>query len=415
MSYQVSESIQKRFDELLAMSQVQEALAFIERDHENCVADQKEFCLTESPTFHEEERARRYMEKLRAIGGIEQLEMDEMNNVTGFIPGTEEGFVLTEAHMDTVFPFGTTKEIREDGDMLYAPGIYDNARGMACVLSAIRGLKHSGLKTRKTLIVGGTAREEADGGLGGMKALIARFPNLDANVSVDGGFMEALTFNATYNHIMKYTFKGIGGHAFSAYGVVANPLGAAARAVAKLNDLRLPALPRTTCSATKLNTSASSGITSIPDSCELYVNFRSNGAEEFAVLEKQVAECIRAACEEESARWGKDTITCEAELLGDLPGGVQDEHMPLVEATWLAATKLYDGVILRAGGNTNSNIPISKGIPAVTIGGSEKNWGAHSLGEKFCTAGAYRCPQGVLLVLLMALGVEGGITSCLEG
>ena len=412
MEYQVSDRIEQAFQQLTAMPQVQEALQSIQADHAASIDEQIEFALIEAPTFHEEARAQRLKSKLTELG-VEDVSIDENRNVVGRIRGSQAGEALVEAHMDTVFPFGTTTGVRREGDMLYAPGIYDNARGIACMLAALRALRRAGIQTRKSLLVAGTTREEATGALGGMRDILQKHAGIDASISVDGGFMECLTFNATYNSAVEYTFTGVGGHAFSAFGKVANPLGAACRAVTRMHGIEVQQTPKTTYAAAKMISSEHSGITAIPDSCRLYVNYRSDDAQAFDRLEREIDLCMQSGCDEENARWNADCITVKKKMLSTLPGGRQDAHIPLVEANYICADYVGANPELRSSGNSNSNIPISLGLPAVTVGSSRSNCHAHSLEECFCTRDAYKCPQGLFLLLLMVLGVEGGIPSCL--
>lgn len=414
MDYQISESIAKKLQTLTAMPAVQRALAYLEADNASSVEEQIAFTLTEAPTFHEEARAALYASKLAALG-VADIATDPSNTVAGMLRGTEDGTVSIEAHLDTVFPFGTTKEVRREGDTLYAPGIYDNARGIACLLAFLRALRLSGIKTRKSLLVAGTSREESTGALGGMRDLIDSHPDLLANVSVDGGYMERITFNATFNTIVEYTFTGKGGHAFSAFGTIANPLGAAARAIALMQELAVPNKPKTTFAATKLTTPAYSGVTSFPDSCTLCINYRSDSQEAYETLGAEIDACVAKACEAELARWGTQDIGVEKKILGHLPGGRQSAHAPIVEAYYACADYIGAKPEFSDSGNTNSNIPISRGIPSVTVGSSRNRaLGAHSLGEHFCTTEAYKCPQGLFLLMLLLLGVENGIESCLD-
>ena len=47
-------------------------------------------------------------------------------------PGRSAGpRVIISAHLDTVFPRGTSLFVRRDGARLIGPGIYDNSRGLA--------------------------------------------------------------------------------------------------------------------------------------------------------------------------------------------------------------------------------------------------------------------------------------------
>ena len=412
MLYQVSDVIQQRFQQLVSLPAVQKGLQYIEHTHMESIDEQIEFAMIEAPTFHEDKRAARFKEKLEAIG-ICDVKIDGNNNVDGFILGTERARILTEAHLDTVFPFGTTTEVRREGDMLYAPGIYDNARGIACLLSALRGIRISGLQLQKTLIVAGTSREEAEGSLGGMKDILDRYPDIEASISMDGGFLDSITYNATFNKTISYTFHGVGGHAFSAFGTAANPMSAACRAVARINDIQVPDKPRTPFATSKIYSCEKSSITSIPGECKLFVNFRSDSEDMFINLEQLIEQCVYQGCQDETERWRADTITFEKEELCYLPGGRQSAHLPLVEANYLCARYVGGAAVLRDSGNSNSNIPISRGIPAVTVGSSSRQHLAHSLDEQFCITGAYTGPQGLFLMLLMAAGIADTIPSCM--
>ena len=405
--YRVSENVRNTFDAVLAVPGVRGVLASVQAENEDSIAEQITIAKTEAPTFREEGRSALMAGKLSGVG-LADVTQEENRNVFGFLKGSGAETILLEAHMDTVYPFGTTKEIRCEEGVLYGPGIYDNARGMACLLAALRALKRSGLKTVRTLIAGGTTREEASGSLGGMRDMLDRFPDVSASVSLDGGFLEKLTFRATYNRAMEYTFRASGGHAFNAFGAVPNPVGAAARAVAKMHEIRVPEVPRTTYAASTIHSAEDSGITAIPESCRLTVNFRSDGEHEFKWLAGEIDRVVHEACAEESERWGKEQVRLEEKVLLELPGGTQDEHTPLLEAAYLCGQYVGADPELRYSGNSNSNIPISRGIPAITIGGSRFNCHSHSAGKEcFPIKDAYKCPQGVFLLLLMLLGIEG--------
>ena len=112
--YQVSEKIRERFDTLIGMEEVQKALKFIENDVPHSIEEQKALTLIEAPTFFEDERAAAYAEHLKALG-LEEVHVDEYKNAVGLLRGTGNGpTIMIEAHLDTVFPKGSVKEVREE-------------------------------------------------------------------------------------------------------------------------------------------------------------------------------------------------------------------------------------------------------------------------------------------------------------
>jgi len=413
MEYIVSEKNRQLMKKILSLPQVQSALEFIEKDHEKSIEEQIELCLIESPTYHEEKRAARYMEMLEETGIVHDISVDGHNDVTGFVHGAEDDRVLLEAHLDTVFPFGTVTEVRKEGDTLYAPGIYDDARGLAVLLSALRGLKESGLSLGKSLIVGGTSREEVPGCGAGMRELLTRYSDVRTSISVDGGFIGGINLSGNYSAVVEYKFLGVGGHAGNNYGKCANPLGAASRAVAELNDIVLPEGHMSSCSVTQLFTPEDSGVSSIPSSCILRISYRSQNKDEYKRIEGLVDQCVADGCKKETDRWGMDEITFEKNVLFYFPGGEQDHHNPIIEAHVLASEAVGEEVWFRSG-SSNGNIAMEMGVNATTVGSGKGNRKAHSVYELFCTDKAYLCPQGLFLLLLMVCGIDGITESCMD-
>ena len=412
MDYQISEKIQNTFDKVLALPQVAQAIDLIREDHAFSMQEHKTFILCESPTFHEDERAKLFAQKLTEYG-LPDVRIDEYKNVWGIRKGTGNGpVILVEAHMDTVFPFGSVKDVRDENGVMYAPGATDNTRGMTALLAVLRAMNKAGIRTEGDIIFCGTSREEGMGSLGGMRDFLEHGPKIDASVSVDGSDTETITCEATGYRTDEVNFYGIGGHAYTAFGQMANPLHAAARAVAKIADLEVPAEPKTTFCVSNFHAGSDAGVHAIVPKATIKFNIRSNDQSILDELEKRVYKCVQEACDEETARWGKDTITWDHKRFCDVPAGLQDRHAPLVEAAFAAAQHFTpeekkQNININKGGCVNGNMAIGRGIPCVTIGGGKRNCCIHSPEEYFPYEGAYALPQEVLTLLCMAAGVAG--------
>ena len=243
MSYEVSAKIQGALDQLLAQESVKSALAFAEQDADQTLENQIELCKIEAPTFHEENKAARYAQFYKDLG-LDDVHIDKHGNVVGIRRGTGNGKrVLMEGHMDTVFPLGTNPQPRREGTRVYAPGIVDDTRGMVVPLSVIRSLDAANIKTVGDLYFVGTVEEEGIGSFGGMKTWLDDNA-VDASISVDGPSAKGIIYEATGHMTCEATFHGIGGHAHGAFGKVANPLNAAARAVQRSRISKSPLTPR---------------------------------------------------------------------------------------------------------------------------------------------------------------------------
>ena len=416
MEYKVSQKVKDTFEALSSLESVKKGLEAIKKDQDRCINEQIELTLIEAPTFHEENRAEvMKMEEL----GLEDVHIDRGGNVVGVRKGSGGGKrVLIEGHLDTVFPFGSVKKVEEKNGFLYAPGIGDDTRALAMLLSCIRGLDTAGIKTKGDLVFVATTREEGMGSLGGMKDFLDdNYENLDASISIDGGDIADITYEATGFKTYEVNFYGIGGHAYGAFGKMANPLHAAARAVAKIADFKVPENPRTTFCVSNFHAGNDAGVHAIVPQATIKFNFRSNSAEVLEELNDRIFKAIQEACDEETARWGKDTITWDSKQYCDVPAGNQDIHAPMVEATYLAARHFSpdpEKVYFNEGGSVNGNMAVARGLPCVTIGGGLEDTKCHNLDEYFPTEGAYRCPQEVMTLLLLCAGIEGGTDSILK-
>ena len=217
MEYKVSEKIQKKFDTLTKDAKVQKALQFMEDDQNEIIDRQIELTLIPAPTNHEQKKAARLLEMFKEEG-LTDCHIDEYGNCIGIRKGTGGGkTVLVEGHMDTVFPLDTKLEIvREDG-FIKCPGIVDDTRGCATVLSTIRALNAAGIETKGDIQFVGTVQEEGTGALKGMQYYVNHHPELDASISVDGPGFQEITYEATGIQTYEINFHGIGGHACGAF------------------------------------------------------------------------------------------------------------------------------------------------------------------------------------------------------
>lgn len=409
MDYILSEKTKELVNTLTGLKEVKEGLAFLEADHQKAIEEQLELVVIKAPTFYEKERAEHYGKKLKGLG-LENVHIDNHCNVIGLKKGKGDGpAIIIEGHLDTVFPHEVEiSPVIKDGK-IYAPGIADDTRGLAAVLSVIRAFNATNIPHLGDIYFVGTASEEGMGGLVGMKGFFENHKGkIAASISIDGAGADRIVCNATGIKTMEFNFHGIGGHAFGAFSKVANPLHACARAVAKIANLEVPKEPKTTYAG------SDAGIHAITETAGFKINFRSNGIEELKKLEAAIFRCVEEACKEESVFWGQDTITSDFKYLVDVPAGVQDKNLPILEAAYACMQHIGVAPSFMLDGCTNANVPIGLGIPAVCIGRGSNEGGVHTTHEWFEIAGAYKSPQEAFLITLALSGVKGKTKSVLE-
>ena len=408
MEYKVSEQVRQKFDALVKDEKVQKALKFMEEDQDAVIDRQIELTLIPAPTYHEQKKAERMLEMFKEEG-LSDCHIDEYGNCGGIRKGTGGGkTTLVEGHMDTVFALDTElKIVREDG-FIKCPGIVDDTRGCAAVLSTIRALNAAGIQTKGDIHFVGTVQEEGTGALKGMKYYVDHHPELEASISVDGPGYQEITYEATGIQTYEVNFNGIGGHACGMFGKVANPLHAAARAIAKISEFRVPADPMTTFAVTNFHAGSFEAVHAIVPTAQIRFNFRSNSQEELEKLRDRIFAAIDEACKEETDRWGMDTITYEVKHICDVNAGHQDSHASIVEGAMAAAEFLGCAEPkLGNGGSTNCNRALEAGLPAVCLGGGcDYDCQCHTLDEQFKVEDAFKGCQQTLLMTLLCAGTE---------
>jgi tripeptide aminopeptidase len=397
-------AVRDQFAAVAAHPQVKQALDFIKGDDAKTLAEQKTIVAIASPPFNEKTRAQDYVKRLAALG-FNNAAIDKEGNVIAVRPGTGGGpKLVVSAHLDTVFPAGTDLTIKEKDGKLYAPGIGDDTRGLAELLSMVRALNATNIKTVGDIWFVGTVGEEGLGDLRGARALFRDNKDLDGFISIDGAQPSRITYVAVGSHRYRVTFTGPGGHSFSAFGRP-SAIHAMGRAMAKIADLKTPKEPKTTFTVGTVRGGTS--VNAIAGDAAMELDMRSVGMQPLLDIEAAALKAIKDAAAEENARWDSDKITVDIKLVGDRPAGFQPPDAPIIQAAMLAVRAIGLKPVLEEPASTDSNVAISLGIPAMTIGRGGVNGDNHSINEWFDPKDAYLGPQKNLLTVLALVGVEG--------
>ena len=385
---------------------VKRALAVVDATDARTMADLVELTQIPSPPFGESARGERFRAKLLELG-LDSVWVDEVGNVIGLRKGTGQApTVAIAGHLDTVFPEGTDVTVRVRGDTLFAPGISDDTRGVVTVLALARAVLEADIRTAGDILFIGNVGEEGEGDLRGMKQLFLRGGRpIGSFISIDGSGDGGITHQGLGSHRYKVTFRGPGGHSWGAFGL-ANPAHALGRAIRNFDvvgDSLTSSGPRTSYNVGVLEGGTS--VNSIPFEVSMDVDMRSESPASLERIDAALHEAVRRAVEEENAdRRRGDPVTAELVLIGDRPSGEIAESDPIVQRS-VAVSRMM-GLEPRLGrGSTDSNIPISLGIPAVTIGGGGVGGGAHSLHEYFVNRDGTRGIRRALLILLAQAGL----------
>ena len=402
--YQLSPEVQQAYATLNQQAEVQQGLAFIQDDHQQTVQDQITITEIPAPPFSEDQRAQYYMGRLADLGLV-NVQQDAEGNVFGTLEGSGTGPTLfVSAHLDTVFPEGTDTTVTEQNGKLCAPGIGDDGRGLASLLSIVRAFNTSGVQPEGDIIFGGTVGEEGLGDLRGVKHFFTEHKDVDGFISIEAGNPAQLTYLATGSHRYFINYKGPGGHSFGAFGTP-SAIHAMGRGIAKIADVKVPEEPKTTFTVGVV--SGGTSVNSIAADAQMQLDMRSNSEAQLLALEDKIMGLVGDAAREENKRWGRDDITVETELVGDRPAASQPEDAVIVQSGWASAQSIALQPGLAGPSSTDSNYPMSLGIPSLTLRGGGVAEGTHSPEECFDPTGADQGPQASYMTIRGLVGVSG--------
>lgn len=352
-------------------------------DYDRTIAELIELTEIPAPPFKEVTRAGRMAEKFKAVGLLD-VHIDAVGNVIGTRAGKDRAAkaLMVAAHLDTVFPEGTSTKVRRDGDTLHAPGIGDTTVTLAALLAFVRAMDAGKMQNPRDIIFVANVGEEGQGDLRGVRHLFSASPlkaRIGDFISFDGSTVGGITNAGVGSRRYRVAFVGPGGHSYGAFGIV-NPMVAMAGTVTGLYKIVPPSDVKTTYSASTVTGGTS--VNSIPNTITMEFDMRSASPANLKTVETQFLKLIEDNVAAENAardtRFGK--ISATPELIGDRPAGIT----PATDALVQIALR-----VLKAGGyharlgasSTDSNIPISMGIPAITLSAGGGGFRAHALDE----------------------------------
>ena len=393
-------------DKLAQHPTVTAAFNALQRDNAWTLDQQATICEIPAPPFKEQARAAEYAKRFRELG-VQNVRIDKEGNVIGEIRGNRPGPTLMLAgHLDTVFPEGTDVRVKREGTKLTAPGIGDDCRGLAVVLSVARQVIAQKVPFAGKLLVVGNVGEEGPGNLRGMRAIFGgpMRDSIDMFISVDGtGF--GITNGGVGSNRYRVHYKGPGGHSYGAFGMP-NPMHAMGRAIAKIADLEASTKPKVTFNVGIVTGGTS--VNSIPFEASMDVDLRSETSAALAEIDARLQKALREAVTEEKARWpqSKAALTLQIDTIGLRPAGTTPDTT-LIVRTSLAAARTMNVYAPLTISSTDANVPMNLRIPAVTLDGGGLGRGAHSLDESYDDrTDGYKGPQWVLLVVMGLLGAK---------
>ncbi len=363
-------------------------------------------CRIPAPTFFEQRRSEWMLAQFRALGCVARI--DRAGNVIAHPVDNREGpYVALTAHLDTVLAPRNNEEISPGPDnRLHGPGVSDNGAGLTALLAVARVLSSfPGLEEIfNRLVFIANVGEEGEGNLSGMRYLCrqsATGSRIRSFLILDGPNTDHITSQALASRRFDVTITGPGGHSWSDYGI-ANPVHALARAIAFFTEHRFPGSGSPRSSYNFGIIEGGSSINSIPSQARTKIDIRSESAAKLDEIASLLTAAVERALESENDRATGGKVTGKIKEIGSRPGGRLADDAPILQ--YIRAVDAHLGIRSHLDcASTDANIPLSLGIPAISVGAGGQGGGAHTSQEWFHPEGRELGLKRVLLMLLLLL------------
>jgi len=375
---------------------------------------QAELVAIPAPPFGEAQRSLWMATKFREAG-LGSVGIDGVGNVFGKLLESESNddlpVVLLSAHLDTVFPAETPLDPVVIEDRIEAPGACDNAAGVIGMLAVAHALLESQVQLAAQVIVCGNVGEEGEGDLRGVRHIYQRAPwagRVAAHIVLDGAGAETAVTQALGSRRYRVEIFGPGGHSFTDAGTP-NPILVLGLALTELARVPMPASPDEPRATMNVGTiQGGTSVNTIPESAAAAVEFRSTDVQQLVRLEVGLHRVVEDAVEAANAAaqatvQGKDRpdrrLSFSIDKIGDRPAAGLPGDSPLLESLRAVDRHLRLRTDLRLG-STDANIPLSLGVPAVSLGAGGDGGGAHTRAEWYSAANRELGLRRVLLLTL---------------
>jgi acetylornithine deacetylase/succinyl-diaminopimelate desuccinylase-like protein len=387
---------------LAARSDIAHALDRIRSDDATTLADMVAATRLPSPTGEEGMRAEGFGRRFADLG-IQDTGLDTAGNllVRWSNGDAETPAVILASHLDTVFPAETDLSVDLADGIYRAPGIADNARGLAALLAVARSLRAADWSPGRPVVFVGTVGEEGTGNLRGVRHLLrdgAALRTAAAFIAVDGTGRRHIVNRAIGSVRLRFEVFGPGGHSW-ANRHRPNPLRALARAVARMERIAAPG-----SIATPTRMAGGESVNALPGSAWLEVDMRAHDPDALALTERRVRDIVEHSVARANRMTHADAggLRLVTRSLGVRPVRRIGQESALVRVA-AAATRFMGEEPELAAASTDANVPLSLGMPAITLGAGGRSGGTHTTGEWYDNDGG---PEGIQRLALTVVALS---------
>lgn len=315
-----------------------------------------------SPSNHEEKRAA-FIKTWLETQGARGVFIDEALNVIYPLACTDDNpLYVFMAHIDVVFADTDTLPVRIEDGKIHAPGVGDDTSNVVAMLMVVKYITEHHLVPRdgKGIVFVANSGEEGLGNLKGSRRIVETYgKRIEEFLSFDGTYLSVCT-RAVGSKRYGVQVTTEGGHSYGAFGN-RNAIAYAASLINTLYTLKVPDIGKTTYNVGTITGGTS--VNTIAQSCEFLYEYRSDEQEALQYMENHFHAAIEA--------YRTKGIGVGLTVKGERPcsGPVDLEVQDAMYARARDIAKEYTGIEPeKRSSSTDSNIPLSLGIPSITFG-----------------------------------------------
>ncbi|HOJ11761.1 MAG TPA: M20/M25/M40 family metallo-hydrolase [Clostridiales bacterium] len=374
--------------------ELQKSLDYVEKNIQEIIDLTIEICKIPSPTGNEQQKALFIKDKLLEYGAND-ANIDQAGNVLylhkNYLSDRRKITLIT-AHIDTVFHNTENIEPIVKEGKIFAPSAGDNSVNVAALIFIIKMLNELEISFKKDILFAFDVGEE---GLGNLKGIKAVFDNWEDDIS------EVIALDLAYDNVVNnavgskrymVSVNTEGGHSWGSFGND-NAIFYSSSIIKDLYDIDVPKKPKTTYNVGVIKGGTS--VNTIAAYTEFLVDMRSEDKEQLKELDNKFLSIANRYLEEYKGR-----VAINLQIIGERPCGIKiearktkcntedslefnAEHDSEFNAEHNSECNLeYNSMeerLIRVRGklnfpvnfvsaSTDANIPLSKGIPALSFG-----------------------------------------------
>ncbi len=357
----------------------------------------KELAVIPAPSAKEERRAQ-YCRKWLEKQGAQDVYIDEAGNVIyPYQVRHRSNLEVYMAHLDVVFPDEDRLLVRQKDHLLIGPGVGDDTANLVNLLMAAAFFAQEKPALETGILFVADVGEEGLGNLKGCRQLIQDYGSRIARVVSFDLYLGQCFYQCVGSLRYEISVRTEGGHSFSAFGN-ASAIHQISRFVCALYEQEVPKRAQTTYNVGTITGGTS--VNTIAEEARILYEIRS--------VDAGCMEEMRQFFEKTVRRFQAEGMRLEVKQVGERPCAGQMERAAQQQMAQLqqnACDVIWEvtgkEAVLEAA-STDANIPLSLGIPALTLG-SIVGGKAHTR-EEWIDLDSQR--QGMRLVLQLILTLK---------